>query len=260
MSSQELEGYSKEAEAHVLGACLMATAAYDVVADAARIWKDGDALSPANQPVWQAIVRLHGASRPTGVPMVEAELRRTGDLDRAGGLVRLSQLASAACGPGQVEHYADPDLVQGHAAVRRYQAALARAQQTAGLISPTDVADAIRAHQADLDALAVGDGEADVLFGRLGDRLHEHLKALEAPVEAAAVTGLMDLDAVVKMRPGNVIVVPVGPPWASPHSPSVPRWPTPAADGRRLCTPWRWASRKSSTACSPPGPRWDCIT
>jgi replicative DNA helicase len=205
MSGEELEGYSSEAEAFVLGACLMATPAYDAVADASRILGDGSALSPANEAVWQAIIRLHGKGRPTGVPMVEAELRASGDLDRAGGMVRLSQLAMAACGPAQVEHYAD--LVQGYAALRRYQAALARAQLTAGLISPTDVADAIRAHQAELDHLAVGDREDQTLFGRLGDDLDEHLKTLEQPIEAAAVTGLTDLDQVVKMRPGNVIVV-----------------------------------------------------
>ncbi|MEU0054686.1 DnaB-like helicase C-terminal domain-containing protein [Streptomyces sp. NPDC006309] len=204
MTVQELATESPEAEAHVLGACLMATPAYDAVADAARVLGDGTALSPANELVWQAITRLHGRSRPTGVPMVEAELRSTGDLERAGGVVRLSQLAMAACGAGQVEHYAG--LVAGYAALRRYQGALARAQQTARLVSPTDVPDAIRAHQADLDYLAVG-AEEDEHFGRLGDDLHEHVKALETPTEAAAVTGLMDLDAVLKMRPGNVIVV-----------------------------------------------------
>lgn len=196
---------SPEAESRILGACLMATAAYDPIADAARIIADGEWAVPAHELVWQAIVRLHGASRPTGVPMVEAELRRTGDLEKAGGPVRLSQLAMEACGPGEVEHYAD--LVHGYAGLRRYQAALARGMQAAQLTAPTDVPDAIRALQADLDYLAAGDGEADAAFGRLGDDLHEHLKMLETPIEAAAITGLVDLDMVVKMRPGNVIVV-----------------------------------------------------
>ncbi|MFD5589451.1 replicative DNA helicase [Streptomyces sp. NPDC127063] len=203
--SEQLVMESPEAEACVMGACLMATPAHDAVADAARVLGDGEALSPANQLVWSAIVRLHGASRPTGLPMVEAELRRTGELERAGGPLRLSQLATAACGPDLVEHYAE--LVQGYLAVRRYTAALARAQQTARQVSPTDVPDAIRAHQAELDALAVGAAEADAHFGRLGDDLIDHLKSLEEPVQAAAVTGLVDLDMVVKMRPGNVIVV-----------------------------------------------------
>ncbi|MEV0982163.1 DnaB-like helicase C-terminal domain-containing protein [Streptomyces sp. NPDC049915] len=203
--SDQLLMESPEAEARVLGACLMATGAYDAVADAARVLKDGEALSPANQLVWSAIVRLHGASRATGVPMVEAELRRTGELERAGGPVRLSQLASDACGPDLVEQYAE--LVQGYLAVRRYTAALTRAQQTARQVAPTGVPDAIRAHQAEIDALAIGDGEADAHFGRLGDDLLDHLKTLEEPIEATAVTGLADLDMVVKMRPGNVIVV-----------------------------------------------------
>ncbi|WP_406724474.1 hypothetical protein WJ438_07305 [Streptomyces sp. GD-15H] len=93
---------------------------------------------------------------PTGVPMVVAELRRTGDLERAGGEVRLSQLAAGACGPGEVEYYAD--LVHGYAALRRYQGALARGLQAAQQTAPTDVPDAIRALQADLDFLAADDG------------------------------------------------------------------------------------------------------
>lgn len=72
---------------------------------------------------------------------------------------------------------------------------------------PTDVPDAIRAHQAELDALAVGDREGESPFGRLGDDLEEHLVSLKQPVEAAAVTGLRDLDAVLKMRPGTLIAV-----------------------------------------------------
>lgn len=204
MNDKEVTTSSPEAEAAVLGACLMATPAYDPVADAARVLKDGD-LSPANEPVWQAITRLHGASQPTGFPMVEAELRRAGDLERVGGPVRLSQLAMAACGSGDVEHYAH--LVHGYAELRQYQAALARSLQTARQIAPTDVSDAIRTHQAELDYLATGSGEGDAHFGRLGDDLGEHLDTLEKPIEAAAVTGLVDLDQVVKMRPGNVVVV-----------------------------------------------------
>ncbi|MEV5177133.1 DnaB-like helicase C-terminal domain-containing protein [Streptomyces flaveolus] len=205
MSETGMAMESPEAEACVLGACLLATPAYDVVADAGRVLGDGSALSPANEAVWRAITALHGRNQPTGLPMVEAELRRTGDLDRAGGIVRLSQLASAACGSGEVEHYAD--LVVGYAALRRYRASLVRAEQTARQIAPADVPDAIRAHQAELDYLSLGESEADAHYGRLGDDLHEHVKSLEESVEASAVTGLRDLDEVVKLRPGNVVVI-----------------------------------------------------
>ncbi|MFF3312951.1 replicative DNA helicase [Streptomyces sp. NPDC002952] len=196
---------STEAEDAVLGACLMATPSYDPVADAARIIGEGDWYRPANEVVWAAVARLHGASRPTGVPMVEAELRRTGDLERAGGMVRLSQLATAACTSGEVEHYAG--LVHGYAALRRLQAALGRGVQMTQQIGPEDVPDAIRAVQGDLDYLASGDGQANAHYGRFGQDLHEHLKGLETVTEAAAITGLADLDAVLKMLPGNVIVV-----------------------------------------------------
>ena len=204
MIDEQLANGSPEAEAAMLGACLMATPAYDPVADALQVIADGD-LSPANELVWAAIVRLHSASKPTGVPMVEAELRRSGDLERAGGAVRLSQLAYAACGNGEVEAYAG--LIHGYAGLRRYEATLARGLQVARQTGPADVPDAIRALQADLDYLAAGGTEEDSLYGRMGDDLDDHLRDLEKPTEASAVTGLLDLDAAVKMRPGNVIVV-----------------------------------------------------
>ena len=111
-------------------------------AGAVQVIADG-VLSPANDLVWSSIVRLHGASKLTGVPMVEAELRRSGDLERAGGAVRLSQLASAACGSGEAEAYAG--LVHGYAGLRRYEATLSRGLQPARQTAPADVPDAIRA-------------------------------------------------------------------------------------------------------------------
>jgi replicative DNA helicase len=154
--------------------------------------------------VWNAIAQLHGQSRPTALPMVEAELRRSGDLERVGGPVGLSRLVSAACGQGEVEHYAS--LVHGYAALRQFQAALGRGMQIARQTAPDTVPDAVRAVQADLDLLASG-GQADTHFGRLGDDLHDHLRSLESAIEAAAIMGLTDVDQVLKMLPGNVIVV-----------------------------------------------------
>ncbi|MFI6936826.1 DnaB-like helicase N-terminal domain-containing protein [Streptomyces sp. NPDC050287] len=199
MNDEQLMTASPEAETAVLGACLLATPAYDPVADAARILADGDWSEPANEVVWSAISRLHGASRPTGVPMVEAELRRTGDLERAGGPVRLSQIASGAYSSGEVEHYAD--LVHGYAVLRRYQAALARGLQAARITGPTDVPDAIRAHQADLDYLVAGDGEAEAHYGRIGEQLHGHLLTLEKPVEVGSVIANVVVQAVLLPGP-----------------------------------------------------------
>jgi replicative DNA helicase len=196
---------SPEAEAAVLGACLMATPARDSVADAARIVADGEWSVPAHDLVWLAITRLHGAGRPTGLPMVESELRRAGDLERAGGMLALSQLAQAACGSGDVEHYAG--LVHGYAALRRYQSALVRGMQGARQADPLAVLEAIAAHQAELEHLTGAGRDSDELYGRFGDHLDAHLDSLAKSVSAAAVTGLTDLDALMKLMPGQMIVV-----------------------------------------------------
>ncbi|MGW4994276.1 replicative DNA helicase [Streptomyces mirabilis] len=196
---------SPEAEAAVLGACLMATPTRDSVADAARIVADGEWSVPAHDLVWLAITRLHGAGRPTGLPMVESELRRAGDLERAGGMLALSQLAQAACGSGDVEHYAG--LVHGYAALRRYQSALVRGMQGARQTDPLAVPEAIAAHQAELEHLTGAGQDSDELYGRFGDHLDAHLDSLAKSVPAAAVTGLTDLDALMKLMPGQMIVV-----------------------------------------------------
>ncbi|MCF3960485.1 replicative DNA helicase [Streptomyces fuscigenes] len=204
--SEAPEAVSVSAEAAVLGACLMATPAYDPIPGAARVLADpGDWYSPQHEAIWRAIVALHARSKPTGVPMVEAELRRAGDLARAGGAAQLSLIAAQACVAAEVEYYAD--IVHGYARLRRYQQALVRGMQTARQSDPEGVGEAIAAHQAELEHLAADQTGDEGLFGRFADGLQDHLDSLETTVAAAAITGLTDLDAVLKMRPGNVIVV-----------------------------------------------------
>lgn len=200
------EDASTEAETFALGACLMATPDYDpVIAVAENLRDSGDWFHPHHETIWRAILALHGRSKPTGVPMVEAELRRSGDLDKVGGAVRLSRIAAQACTSVEAGHYAG--LVHGYARLRRYQQTLVRGMQMARQADPGAVTDAISAHQAELEHLAADTTETDDLFGRFGDHLEEHLDSLETVVEASAITGLTDLDQVLKLRPGNVIVV-----------------------------------------------------
>ncbi|MFG3384365.1 replicative DNA helicase [Streptomyces sp. NPDC047999] len=198
-----------DAGAAVLGACLMAVSGgVDPVAAAAALLGDDDRdfADPHQGTIWRAVLALHARSRPTGMPMVEAELRRTGDLDRVGGLVRLSQIAQQACAPAEVEQYAE--LVHGYARQRRYEQTLVRGMQMARQADPSAVNGLIAAHQAELEHLAADQGpEQRGLFGLFHEDLQEHLDTLEQPAEAAAITGLTDLDAVLKMRPGNVILV-----------------------------------------------------
>ncbi|GGT44952.1 replicative DNA helicase [Streptomyces chromofuscus] len=217
MTSQMLEGQgqgqgqgqeravSVDAERRALGACLMATPSYDPVADVARAVRAGDWHEPAHELVWSAVQRLHGPGRPTGVPAVEAELRRTGDLERAGGVVGLSRIASEACSPVEAGHYAD--LVHGYAQVRRFQAALVRGMQGARLGDPLSLPDTIAAHQAELEPLVADDQDGDDTFGRFGDHLDAHLDSLAVSVPPAAVTGFTDLDQLVKLMPGQMILV-----------------------------------------------------
>ncbi|MFD6413930.1 replicative DNA helicase [Nocardia asteroides] len=202
--AQEQAAVSVESEARALGACLMATPAYDPVADVARAVSEGDWHEPAHELVWSAVQRLHGAGRPTGVPAVEAQLRSTGDLQRAGGVVGLSRLASEACSPAEAGHYAG--LVHGYSQVRRYQAALVRGMQGARQADPLCVPETIATHQAELECLTADDQNDDT-FGRFGDHLDTHLDSLAVSLPAAARTGFTDLDTLMKLMPGQMILV-----------------------------------------------------
>ncbi|MFF8575549.1 replicative DNA helicase [Streptomyces sp. NPDC015408] len=202
--AQEQAAVSVESEARSLGACLMATPAYDPVADVARAVREGDWHEPAHELVWSTVQLLHGAGRPTGVPAVEAQLRSTGDLERAGGVVGLSRLASEACSPAEAGHYAG--LVHGYAQVRRYQAALVRGMQGARQADPLSVPETIAAHQAELEYLTADDQNDDT-FGRFGDYLDAHLDSLAVSLPAAARTGFTDLDTLMKLMPGHLNLV-----------------------------------------------------
>ncbi|MFJ6862238.1 replicative DNA helicase [Streptomyces werraensis] len=199
------QAVSLDAERRALGACLMATPSYDPVADVARAVRAGDWYEPAHELVWSAVVRLHGVGHPTGVPAVEAELRRSGDLERVGGAVGLSRIASEACSAAEAGHYAD--LVHGYAQVRRYQAALVRGMQSARLADPLSVPETIAAHQAELEGLVADEQDGDDMFGRFGDRLDAHLDRLAVSLPPAAVTGFTDLDMLMKLMPGQMILV-----------------------------------------------------
>ncbi|MEV0749816.1 DnaB-like helicase C-terminal domain-containing protein [Streptomyces sp. NPDC050273] len=200
------DAVSVSAETAILGACLLATGAYDPVAAAAQVLSDeGDWYRPHHETIWQAIVTLHSKGKPTGVPMVETELRRTSELNKVGGFVQLSQIAQQACTSVEVTHYAE--IVHGYARLRRYQQALVRGMQTSRQVDPVSVTEAIAAHQAELEHIAADEAGDDGLFGRFGDGLEDHLDGLETTLEAAAITGLTDLDKALKMLPGNVIMV-----------------------------------------------------
>lgn len=203
LDQEQGQAVSVDAERRALGACLLATPAYDPVADVASTVRDGDWYEPAHQLVWLAVQRLHGHGRPTGVPAVEAELRSTGSLERVGGPAGLSRIASEACSPAEAGHYAD--LVHGYAQVRRFQEALVRGMQGARIADPLSVPDTIGAHQAELEHLLVG--AEDDTFGRFGDGLDAHLDSLAVSVPPSAITGFADLDALMKLMPEQMTVV-----------------------------------------------------
>lgn len=102
-----------EAEESVLGAALLDRHAADVVATL----DPGDFYAPKHRPIAAAIRRLVDGGHPVDHVTVGEELRRTGELDLAGGATTLHTLIGFTPAVTAAPHYAD--IVRDAAALRR---------------------------------------------------------------------------------------------------------------------------------------------
>lgn len=196
-------------EAAILGAALTAPPnpqGVDPIAAAQEALTDDDWSHPAHLVVWRAITDLYGAGKPTSPPSVAARLTALGDLHRAGGHSTLMALTRQACPAMNVPYYAG--LVHSQGQLRRYRQALVRALNATTTADPENPTDTIQAHLADVESLTAAEGEDDTAFVRFGDRLDAHLDQLAAPSPPpAAVTGFTDLDSLMRLEGGQMIVV-----------------------------------------------------
>jgi replicative DNA helicase len=106
--------HSAEAEESVLGAVLMS-------ADAANIALEKlhpeDFYRPTHQAIFQAVVDLFDANEPIDAVTLSEGLRRTGALERVGGVGFLTALIDAVPTASNVDYYAG--IVEEHALRRR---------------------------------------------------------------------------------------------------------------------------------------------
>ncbi|HZV49933.1 MAG TPA: AAA family ATPase [Candidatus Dormibacteraeota bacterium] len=88
-ASEDLHLQDPEAEAQVLGACLVDPNQIEPVAD---LIQDGDWSRESHAQIWAALQAVRGRGEPVDLILVAAELERRGVLEQVGGRSRLAEL------------------------------------------------------------------------------------------------------------------------------------------------------------------------
>ena len=197
--------HSAEAEESVLGAILMSSDAANVALEKLHT---EDFYRPAHQNIFQAIEDLFNENQPIDAVTVSEALRRSGALDRVGGVGFLTGLINAVPTTSNIEYYAE--IVEEYALRRR----LLRVGGDIGTLASamdqpiTEVLD--RSEQAvfAVSERRVGDGLApiDPLLAPAIERAEElNRQGLDV---TGTPTGFRDLDGKLSgLHPTNLLIV-----------------------------------------------------
>ena len=203
--SPRVPPHSIDAEESVLGAVLLSADAANIALEKLHV---EDFYKPAHQQIFEVISNLYNANEPIDAVTVSEGLRRTGALDRMGGIDVLTTLIDTVPTTSNVEYYAS--IVEEHALRRR----LMRVGGDIGVLA-ADMVDPIeevvdKAEQS-VFAIAerrVGDGlqEIDSLLGPAIEKAEE-LQRSGGEVTGIS-TGFRDLDRkLAGLHPSNLVIV-----------------------------------------------------
>lgn len=197
--------HSLEAEKSVLGAILRAAGAVDEVADALN---PEDFYVPAHQIVFRAVAELYNARQPIDAVTLSDVLQRSGDLERIGGALFLSDLLDSVPSAANVEYYAE--VVIEHASRRAMMLAGTEINQ---LATSLHIEVNVMLDTAEQKVLAVAEqrlGDGLELVGGQFNPVLEKLEELQANGSAitGVATGLVDLDKkLAGLQKGNLVVI-----------------------------------------------------
>lgn len=197
--------HSLEAEKSVLGAILRATGAIDEVADALT---PEDFYVPAHQTIFRAAALLYHAQQPIDAVTVSDALQRSGDLERIGGALFLSDLLDFVPSAANVEYYAE--VVAEHASRR---AMMKAGTEICQLASSLEIEINAMLDSAEREVLAVANrrlGDGLELVGEQFNPVLEKLEELQTNGSAitGVATGLADLDKkLAGLQKGNLVVI-----------------------------------------------------
>jgi len=197
--------HNLEAEESVLGSVMLSADAANLVFERLRA---EDFYKPSHQLVFEAMVGLFDGNQPIDAITVADSLRRSGQLERMGGVNFLTTLLDGVPTTANVGYYAD--IVAETASRRRLLRAGSLVGQYA-LQTEREIDDVLDAAEAEIFRVAehqVGDGLAPV-----GPMLQATLERIEelgtrGDEVTGQSTGFRDLDRrLAGLQPANVVVI-----------------------------------------------------
>ena len=194
------------AECVALGAMMLSPVVADAVAE---ILTAADFYKPVHGTIFDAVMRLSASSQPIDGATVAAELDRTGDLVRVGGVPYLHTLIESTPTAANGPYYAN--RVYDMATRRRIGEAGLKATMLAR--GPGDLAEIKEQAQEAMYAATTAENERAPLVS-IGDLTAPAIERIETlsrgEVEPGIPTGMKDLDRLLGgLRPGQ-LVIPAG--------------------------------------------------
>ncbi|WP_158239613.1 replicative DNA helicase [Streptomyces carminius] len=192
-----------EAEQCVLGGMLLSK---DAIGEVNETGIDSTAYyRPAHGAIHSAIMAMYGKGEPVDPITVADYLTKTGDLDRAGGAPYLHTLVQTVPTAANAVYYAG--IVKERAQLRRLVEAGTRIAQL-GYAADGEVSEIVNAAQAEMQSavqLTAGAGQERVQW--VDDMLEDYLVSMDAPPPTRLPLPYTDLQAMLPMEPGDLVVV-----------------------------------------------------
>src|ERR1700742_1367585 len=201
--------HNEEAEASVLGAMLLIENALDAVVLESGLKAD-DFYRPRHALIFRAMIRLKEKAEPEAVDVVTVcdELRRSGELEQAGGDGYVHSLPAIAPAVGSYLHHAR--IVKEHSLLRRILSTSRDIQQDV-LGHRGEARELIERFESTLFRIGHEDGRGEMRT--IEDVLHEEIDKLEELSKTdvgltGTPSGFKDLDDLTGgFQPGNLIVL-----------------------------------------------------
>lgn len=199
-----MELVSHESERSVIGALLISGRAYD---RAAEIVSAESFAVAANAAIWRACAELANAGQPRDIVTVAEHLEAAGQLEEAGGMGYLGDLAASIPSAANVVAYAE--IVRDRALARQIAAAAGDCVEIAqGQGSAAEKLDAAQARFMTIEAGRAAGGLREMrdVLPEVIDRIDERFNSGEEI--AGLSTGYDDLDTRINgLEPGNLYII-----------------------------------------------------
>ena len=191
-----LQPQATELEEAVIGACLIEKDAFAQVVD---ILKPESFYDTKHRLIFSAIKRLAGENKPVDILTVTEELRRSGDIDQAGGPFYVTELSGKVLSSAHIEYHAN--IIAQKALARELISYSSRIQKSA-FDDSQDIGELMQAAEGELFELSRSNMKKD--FTQINPVINEAYKLLQkAAANTDGLSGLTSgFDALDAMTSG----------------------------------------------------------